>query len=229
MAENHCSIKEWPMQMRPREKLLQYGADTLSDSELLAIFLRTGVKGCSAVELANKLLVSFGDLSALLSATQNEFCTHVGLGPAKYAQLMAVLEMSKRYHRHQLERNISMTSSNAVAQYLSQLLRQLPYEWFYELYLDTQNQLISCDELFRGTINSANVYPREIVREVIKYNAASVILSHNHPSGIATPSDADRRITQRIVDALALIDVTVLDHFIIGQNDPYSFADHGLL
>lgn len=229
MTENHCSIKEWPMQMRPREKLLQYGADTLSDSELLAIFLRTGVKGCSAVELANKLLVSFGDLSALLSATQNEFCTHVGLGPAKYAQLMAVLEMSERYHRYQLERNISLTSSNAVAQYLSQLLRQLPYECFYVLYLDTQNQLISCDELFRGTINSANVYPREIVREVIKYNAASVILSHNHPSGIATPSDADRRITQRIVDALALIDVTVLDHFIIGQNDPYSFADHGLL
>ncbi len=229
MTDHHCSIKEWPIQLRPREKLLLHGANALSDSELLAIFLRTGIKGCSAVELANRLLVSFGNLNALLSATQQDFCAHAGLGPAKYAQLTAVLEMSERYHRHQLERNISMTSSNAVAQYLSQLLRQLPYECFYVLYLDTQNQLISCDELFRGTINSANVYPREIIREVIKYNAASVILSHNHPSGIATPSDADRRITQRIVDALALIDVTVLDHFIIGQNDPYSFADHGLL
>lgn len=229
MSDSHSSIKEWPEQMRPREKLLQYGAQSLSDSELLAIFLRTGVKGCSAVELANRLLVSFGGLNELLGANQQQFCEHLGLGPAKYAQLSAVLEMSKRFYRHRLESKISMTSSNAVAQYLSHLMRELQYECFYVLYLDNQNQLISCDEVFRGTINAASVYPREIVREVIKYNAASVILSHNHPSGIATPSEADRRITQRIVDALALIDVTVLDHFIIGQNDPYSFADHGLL
>ncbi|MGB1298700.1 MAG: RadC family protein [Psychrobium sp.] len=229
MSDSHSSIKEWPEQMRPREKLLQYGAQSLSDSELLAIFLRTGVKGCSAVELANRLLVSFGGLNELLGANQQQFCEHLGLGPAKYAQLSAVLEMSKRFYRHQLESKVSMTSSNTVAQYLSHLMRELQYECFYVLYLDNQNQLISCDEVFRGTINAASVYPREIVREVIKYNAASVILSHNHPSGIATPSEADRRITQRIVDALALIDVTVLDHFIIGQNDPYSFADHGLL
>lgn len=226
---NHHSIKEWPQLMRPREKLLRLGAQTLSDSELLAIFLRTGMKGCSAVELANRLLVSFGGLNPLLSANESEFCEHAGLGPAKYAQLCAVLEMSKRFYQHELTKSISLTSSNAAADYLIQLLRNLPYEAFMVIYLDSQHQLISCEELFRGTINSANVYPREIVREVIKHNAAAVILSHNHPSGIAQPSDADRRITTRIVDALLLIDVVVLDHFIIGKNDPYSFADHGLL
>lgn len=229
MTNQFSSIKAWPKMMRPREKLLQYGAHTLSDSELLAIFLRTGVKGCSAVELANRLLVSFDGLQGLLAASETEFCQHIGLGPAKYAQLTAVLEMSKRFHLHRFNRGVALTSSNAVADYLTSLLRGLPYESFYVIYLDSQNQLIRCDELFRGTINAANVYPRELVREVIKYNAASVILSHNHPSGIAKPSDADRRITQRIVEALALIDVTVLDHFIIGKNDPYSFADHGLL
>jgi len=226
---NHHSIKEWPQLMRPREKLLRLGAQTLSDSELLAIFLRTGMKGCSAVELANRLLISFGGLNALLSASESEFCQHAGLGPAKYAQLCAVLEMSKRFYQQELTKSISLTSSNAAADYLIQLLRNLPYEAFMVIYLDSQHQLISCEELFRGTINSANVYPREIVREVIKHNAAAVILSHNHPSGVAQPSDADRRITERIVDALSLIDVVVLDHFIIGKKDPYSFADHGLL
>lgn len=226
---DHHSIKEWPQLMRPREKLLKLGAHTLSDSELLAIFLRTGMKGCSAVELANRLLVSFGGLNPLLMANEIEFCEHLGLGPAKFAQLNAVLEMSKRYYQHDLSKSITLTSSNAASDYLTQLLKHLPYEVFMVIYLDSQHQLISCDELFRGTINAANVYPREIVREVIKHNAAAVILSHNHPSGIAQPSDADRRITQRIVDALLLIDVAVLDHFIIGTNDPYSFADHGLL
>jgi len=229
MADEHCSIKEWPQMMRPREKLLRLGAHTLSDSELLAIFLRTGMKGCSAVELANRLLISFGGLNPLLSASEGEFCEHVGLGPAKYAQLCAVLEMSKRFYQYQMANSVSLTSSSATADYLVQLLRNLPYEAFMVVYLDSQHQLICCEELFRGTINSANVYPREVIREVIKHNAAGVILAHNHPSGIAIPSDADRRITQRIVDALCLIDVTVLDHFIIGKNDPYSFADHGLL
>jgi len=229
MAEDHCSIKEWPQMMRPREKLLRLGANTLSDSELLAIFLRTGIKGCSAVELANRLLISFGGLNPLLSANEAEFCKHLGLGPAKYAQLRAVLEMSKRFYQYQMANSLSLTSSSATADYLVQLLRNLPYEAFIVVYLDSQHQLICSEELFRGTINSANVYPREVIREVIKYNAAAVILAHNHPSGIAMPSDADRRITQRIVETLSLIDVTVLDHFIIGKNDPYSFADHGLL
>jgi len=215
--------------MKPREKLLNQGAKVLSDAELLAIFLRTGVKGCSAVELAQRLLVNFNGLNGLLKASKEGFCTEFGLGPAKYAQLQAVLEMSRRYYQHQLSNPITLTNSSATADYLIAQLRDLGYETFMVLYLDNQHQLICAQELFRGTINAANVYPREIVREVIKHNAAAIILSHNHPSGIAEPSDADRRITQRIKAALSLIDVTVLDHFIIGENNPYSFADHGLL
>jgi len=223
------SIKDWPDSMKPREKLLNQGAKVLSDAELLAIFLRTGVKGCSAVELAQRLLVNFNGLNGLLKASKEGFCTEFGLGPAKYAQLQAVLEMSRRYYQHQLSNPITLTNSSATADYLIAQLRDLGYETFMVLYLDNQHQLICAQELFRGTINAANVYPREIVREVIKHNAAAIILSHNHPSGIAEPSDADRRITQRIKAALSLIDVTVLDHFIIGENNPYSFADHGLL
>lgn len=223
------SIKDWPDSMRPREKLLGQGAKALSDAELLAIFLRTGIKGCSAVELAQRLLVSFNGLSSLLKASEQEFCQELGLGPAKYVQLQAVLEMSRRHYQHQLARPVTLTNSSATADYLTAQLRDLAYETFMVLYLDNQHRLICAQELFRGTINAANVYPREIVREVIKYNAAAIILSHNHPSGIAEPSDADRRITSRIREALSLIDVTVLDHFIIGSNAPYSFADHGLL
>jgi len=223
------SIKDWPDSMRPREKLLKQGAAALSDAELLAIFLRTGVKGCSAVDLANNLLVNFAGLSGLLNATEGDFCKHFGLGPAKYVQLQAVLEMTRRHYKYQLNDLTVLNDSGATADYLVAQLRDLEYECFMVLYVDNQHQLICAQELFRGTINAANVYPREIVREVIKYNASAVILSHNHPSGIAQPSDADRRITRRIKDALSLIDVTVLDHFIIGKNIPYSFADHGLL
>ncbi|NRA60805.1 MAG: DNA repair protein RadC [Psychrobium sp.] len=223
------SIKDWPNSLQPREMLLHHGANSLSDAQLLAIFLRTGSKGFSAVDLANHLLVAFGGLSPLLKASQQEFCQHLGLGPAKYAQLQAVLEMSKRHYQQQLQAPLALTSSKATADYLIATLRDLPYEAFMVLYLDNQHQLITSEELFRGTINSANVYPREIVRQVIKHNAAAIILSHNHPSGISEPSQADRRITERIKAALALIDVTVLDHFIIGKNRPYSFADHGLL
>lgn len=223
------SIKDWPDSMRPREKLIAQGAKALSDAELLAIFLRTGVKGCSAVELAQRLLVNFNGLSGLLKASQREFCHELGLGPAKYVQLQAVLEITRRHYQHQLSAPITLTNSSATADYLTAQLRDLSYETFMVLYLDNQHRLICAQELFRGTINAANVYPREVVREVIKYNAAAIILSHNHPSGIAEPSDADRRITSRIKEALSLIDVTVLDHFIIGSNTPYSFADHGLL
>lgn len=223
------SIKDWPSSLQPRERLLSQGAQALSDAELLAIFLRTGVKGFSAVELAQRLLVNFKGLSGLLKAPQQSFCNEFGLGSAKYVQLQAVLELSRRHYRHQLTTPISLTSSSATADFLTAQLRDLRYESFVVIYLDNQHQLICSQELFRGTINAANVYPREIVREVIKDNAAAIILSHNHPSGIAEPSDADRRITSRIREALALIDVTVLDHFIIGKSDPYSFADHGLL
>lgn len=223
------SIKQWPAGMRPREKLLTQGAKALSDAELLAIFLRTGVKGMSAVTLANNLLISFGSLPALLRATQDEFCQHFGLGIAKYAQLQASSELTKRCLKYRLQRMTALTSSQQTADYLRVQLAELPYEAFMVIYLDNQHQVIECEQLFRGTINAASVYPREIVRQVIKYNAAAVILSHNHPSGIAEPSQSDIRITKRIKEALILIDVSVLDHVIIGSGKPYSFADHGLI
>lgn len=223
------SIKQWPAQMRPREKLLAQGAEALSDAELLAIFLRTGVKGTSAVTLANNLLVSFGSLSALLEASPEEFCQHFGLGLAKYAQLQATSELTKRCSKDKLHQSGPLTSSQQTVDYLTHQIGNLPYETFVVIYLDNQHQIIHCEELFRGTINAANVYPREIVRQVIKYNAAAVILSHNHPSGITEPSQSDIRITKRIKEALNLIDVSVLDHVIIGSETPYSFAEHGLI
>jgi len=223
------SIKQWPVQMRPREKLLAQGATALSDAELLAIFLRTGVPGMSAVALANNLLVAFGGLPALLQASQSEFCQHVGLGEAKYAQLQASAELTKRCLKQQLHHVVTLTSSMQTIDYLKVQLGNLPYESFVVIYLDNQHQILQSEELFRGTINAANVYPREIVRQVIKYNAAAVILSHNHPSGITEPSQSDIRITKRIKAALILIDVSILDHVIIGLGNPYSFADHGLI
>ena len=223
------SIKQWPVNLRPREKLLAHGVESLSDAELLAIFLRTGVKGVSAVTLAQDLLVSFGSLSALINASEQEFCQHLGLGVAKYTQLQATTELAKRCLKNELEQAVALTSSSQTANYLQLKLADLPYEVFVVIYLDNQYHVLECEELFRGTINAANVYPREIVRQVIKYNAAAVILSHNHPSGIAEPSQSDIRITKRIKEALMLIDVSVLDHLIIGSESPYSFADHGLI
>lgn len=223
------SIKQWPAGMRPREKLLTHGAKALSDAELLAIFLRTGVKGMSAVTLADKLLLAFGGLPALLQASQSEFCQHLGLGVAKYAQLQATSELTKRCLRHRLADPKALTSSQQTSDYLRVQLGNLPYEAFVVIFLDNQHRILRCEELFRGTINAASVYPREIVRQVIKYNAAAVILSHNHPSGIAEPSQSDIRITKRITEALRLLDVSVLDHVIIGSDTPYSFAEHGLI
>ena len=223
------SIKHWPQQVRPREKLLAQGASALSDAELLAIFLRTGVRGLSAVALANNLLVNFGSLPALLQASKTEFCQQVGLGEAKYAQLQASAELTKRCLKQQLQQIVALTSSAQTMDYLQAKLVNLPYESFVVIYLDNQHQVLQCEELFRGTINAANVYPREIVRQVIKYNAAAVILSHNHPSGISEPSQSDIRITNRIKAALILIDVSILDHVIIGFGNPYSFADNGLI
>lgn len=227
--EYTMSIKQWPPQMRPREKLLSQGATALSDAELLAIFLRTGVQGMSAVTLANNLLVAFGSLPALLQASKADFCQHFGLGEAKYAQLQASAELTKRCLAQQLRHREALTSSQHTIDYLKLQLAHLPYEAFMVIYLDNQHQVLQCEELFRGTINQASVYPREIVRQVIKYNAAAVILSHNHPSGITEPSQSDIRITERIKAALVLIDVSVLDHVIIGSENPYSFADHGLI
>ena len=223
------SIKHWPEQERPREKLIQHGAGALSDAELLAIFLRTGTQGLSAVELARRLLTHFGGLRSLLSATKDEFCQGLGLGDAKYSQLQAVLEMSKRHLQEELMRADVFNSAEQVRIYLSSQLRHVPREVFAVLFLDSQHRLIRYQELFMGTIEAAAVYPREVVKAALQYNAAAVILAHNHPSGVAEPSQADIAITARIGDALKLIDVRMLDHFVVGDGDPVSLAERGLI
>lgn len=223
------AITDWPADERPREKLLQRGAQALSDAELLAIFLRTGVPGCNAVELARQLLLEFGSLRALLTADKAQFCQGKGLGPAKYVQLQAVLEMSNRYLGEFLHRGDTLTSPDLVKRYLQCKLRDRHQEVFAMLLLDNQHRVLQFNELFFGTIDSASVYPREIVRTVLKHNAAAVILCHNHPSGVAEPSNADRFITDRIIAALKLIDVRVLDHLVIGDGETTSFAERGWL
>jgi DNA repair protein RadC len=223
------AITDWLAEDRPREKLLQRGSAALTDAELLAIFLRTGVKGKSAVDLARDLLADFGSLKALLDADHQRFCEAHGLGDAKYAQLQAVLEMAKRHFKEILQRGSALTSPDITRAYLSAQLRGYSYEVFACLFLDNQHRVIQLDELFRGTIDGASVYPREVVRKALHHNAAAVIFAHNHPSGIAEPSAADKHITEKLKQALALFDIRVLDHFIIGDGDPYSFAEHGLI
>ncbi|MGJ0492322.1 MULTISPECIES: RadC family protein [Methylobacter] len=223
------AIKDWPAEERPREKLLQRGSTALTDAELLAIFLRTGTPGKSAVDLARDLLADFGSLQALLDADLSRFCQANGLGSAKYAQLQAVLEMARRHFKEILRRGNALTSPDITRAYLSAHLRGYSYEVFACLFLDNQHRVIQLDELFRGTIDSASVYPREVARQALQYNAAAVIFAHNHPSGISEPSHADKQITEKLKQALALFDIRVLDHFIIGDGQPYSFAEHGLL
>ena len=223
------SIKDWPEGERPREKLLERGAGALSDAELLAIFLRTGIPGKSAVDLARELLTDFGGLTGLLAADRRRFCDGKGLGTAKYAQLQAVLELSRRYLLTRLSGQDVLTSPEATRDYLKLRLYGSPHEIFACLFLDNRHRVIVYEELFRGTIDGASVHPREVVRRVIQTNAAAVIFAHNHPSGVAEPSQADLRITQRLKEALALIDVRVLDHIIVGDGDGTSFAERGLL
>ncbi|MGR9052855.1 MAG: RadC family protein [Gammaproteobacteria bacterium] len=223
------AIKDWPAEERPREKLLQRGAGALTDAELLAIFLRTGVRGKSAVALARELLDEYGSLRVLLDASQERFCRSNGLGDAKYAQLQAVLEMARRHFYEILERGNALTSPDVTRAFLSARLKGYSYEVFACLFLDNQHRVIKLEELFRGTIDSASVYPREVVKRVLHHNAAAVIFAHNHPSGIAEPSQADRSITEKLCQALMLFDIRVLDHFIVGDGPPYSFAEHGLL
>lgn len=223
------SISDWPEQERPREKLLSRGAEALNDAELLAIFLRTGVQGRSAVDLARDLLTNFGGLVGLLSASRAEFSAGKGLGMAKYAQLQATLELSRRYLRAEIAERDVLTSPEAVRNYLKSRLRVHPHEVFACLFLDNRHRVIEYRELFRGTIDGASVHPREVVREAMRWNAAAVIFAHNHPSGVAEPSQADVRITQRLQDALALVDVRVLDHIVIGEGGGTSFAERGLL
>lgn len=223
------SIANWPAAERPREKLLSLGPRALSDAELLAIFLRVGCVGKSAVDLARELLQEYGGLRPLLESSQTEFCKGLGLGNAKYAQLQAVLEMGRRHLSAAMKTGDLLTSPDLVRNYLSAQLRHQPREVFAVLFLDNQNRLITYEELFFGTIDGASVYPREVVRRAIAHNCAAVILSHNHPSGVAEPSQADCRITQRLQAALDLIDVRVIDHMVVGDGEVISFAERGLL
>lgn len=223
------AITDWPANERPREKLLSRGSDALSDAELLAIFLRTGCSGKSAVDLARELLSSFGGLRQLMEASQKEFCKGKGLGQAKFAQLQAVLEMSRRHLAQGLEQNPCMNSSRAVKDFLSAQLRHHKSEVFAVMLLDSQHQLIRFVEVFQGTIDGATVYPRDVVKLALGHNAAAVIFAHNHPSGIAEPSEADRAITRRLRDALAIIDIRTLDHMIVGNSEVLSFAERGLI
>jgi DNA repair protein RadC len=223
------AITDWPADERPREKLLDRGAGALTNAELLAIFLRTGVAGKTAVDLARELLDAYGGLAGLLSAPRALFCQAKGLGEAKYAQLQAVLEMSRRYLRDEITGRDVMSSPEATRNYLKLRLRGFPHEVFACLFLDNRHRVIEYRELFRGTIDGASVHPREVVREAVRWNAAAVIFAHNHPSGVAEPSQADLRITQRLRDALDLIDVRVLDHIVVGDGEGTSFAERGLL
>lgn len=222
-------LKDWPEQEKPREKLRNLGAQSLSDAELLAIFLRTGVKGCHVVDLARKLLQTFGSIGAIYKANEHEFCQVNGLGVAKYVQLQACLELSKRYFAEELSVGHILTSSQASKNFLMAELRHETHEVFAMLLLNNQHQVITFERLFQGTINAAAVYPRVVVEQVLKHGASAVIFAHNHPSGIAEPSMADKQITQQLKQALALIDVKVLDHMIIAHHHCYSFAEHAIL
>ena len=223
------SIADWPEDERPREKLLEKGARALSDAELLAIFLRTGVPGKSAVQLARELLDALGGLPGLMAADERRFCATKGLGRAKFAQVRAITELAHRYLHAEIKDIDVLTSPDATRDYLKLKLGRLPYEVFVCLLLDNRHRVLGYEELFRGTIDGASVHPREVVRLVMESNAAAVIFAHNHPSGVAEPSQADLRITERLRDALALIDVRVLDHLIVGEGRGTSLAERGLI
>ncbi|MDA0188744.1 MAG: DNA repair protein RadC [Proteobacteria bacterium] len=224
------AITDWPADERPRERLLAQGAAALSDAELLAIFLRVGLPGKSAVDLARELIGRFGGLTRLFAATRSEFSAVPGMGPAKYAQLQAVLEMARRALAEELRAGAAFGSPGAVRDYLRLHLAGLPHEVFYALWLDAQHRLLAAEELFRGTLTQTSVFPREVVKRALAHNAAAVILAHNHPSGVAEPSPADELLTRELRQTLALVDVRVLDHFIVaGQAQPLSFAERGLM
>jgi DNA repair protein RadC len=223
------AIRDWPSDERPREKLLGKGAAALSDAELLAILLRTGTRGHSALDLARDVLKNFHSLRKLIAADRQRFCAERGLGLARFAELQAAVEIARRQMSETLRAGPSLASPRATRDFLSSQLRDLEHEVFCCLYLDKRHRLIQFQELFRGTIDGASVHPREIVRQALQYNAAALIFAHNHPSGVAEASQADELITRRLRDALALVDIRVLDHLIVGDNNCLSFAERGLL
>jgi len=223
------AITDWPEQERPREKLLQRGAGALSDAELVAIFLRTGVQGKTAVDLARELLASHSGLRPLLDAEKDQVCATPGLGEAKYVLFQAALELGRRYLDQTIARDDAMTSAADTQRYLTACLRHHPHEVFACLFLDNRHRVIAFEELFQGSIACASVHPRQVVRRCLHHNAAAAIFAHNHPSGIAEPSEADVQLTHRLRKALELIDVRVLDHFVVGDGAGVSFAERGLI
>lgn len=223
------AITDWPEGERPREKLIARGAASLSDAELLAIFLRTGVAGKSAVDLARELLTQFGSLTQLFAASEADFCAVHGMGQAKFVQLQAIREMSLRGLREELQRGDALNSPRVVREYLQLLLGGRQQEVFLVLFLDTQHRVIASEELFHGTLSQTSVYPREVVKRALAHNAAAVILAHNHPSGVAEPSQSDKLLTDALKQALSLVDVRVLDHFVVAVGRTLSFAEQGLL
>lgn len=223
------AITDWPQLERPREKLLNLGSSALSDAELLAIFIRTGVAGKTAVDLGRELLNEFGSLRHIVGADKERFCQGHGLGIAKYVQLQAAIEIALRYLQETLQKQDVIKNPQDTYNYLIARLRCRENEIFACLFLDNSHQVICYDELFEGTINAATIHPREVVKKALRYNAAAVILAHNHPSGNATPSHADINITHVLKDALKLVDIRLIDHIIIGDGQIISFAEQGLL
>lgn len=223
------AITDWPAGERPREKLMQMGAHTLSDAELLAIFLRVGVTGKTAVDLARDLLKQFHSLNGIFSADLKQMKAVHGMGESKYCQLQAVLEMSKRALLEELQSSEALSSPQQVMRYLQLTIGQKSHEVFVALFLDTQNRCIASETLFEGSLMQTSVYPREVVKRALAHNAAAVIFAHNHPTGVAQPSRADEMITQTLKEALALVDVRVLDHIVVAGNQTYSFVEHGLI
>ncbi|MBE0624531.1 MAG: DNA repair protein RadC [Burkholderiales bacterium] len=223
------AITDWPELERPREKLLKLGPAKLSDAELVAIFLRTGVRGKSAVDLARELLLHCGGLSSLFAAKRSDLAGLPGLGDAKFSQLQAVMEMARRALAETLRSGDALGSPAAVRDFLRLTLAKREHEVFLAVLLDAQNRVLACEELFRGTLTQTSVYPREVVKCALEHNAAAVILAHNHPSGVAEPSHADQVLTQSLKHALDLVDIRVLDHFIVAGNSALSFAERGLI
>ncbi len=223
------TIRNWPAAERPRERFLARGPDALSDAELLAIFLRTGTNGKTAVDMARELLQAFGGLRPLLEAERHRFCAMHGLGTATYVQLQSVLEMARRHLQEQLQREDVLENPEMTRRYLISRLRHYRHEVFACLFLDNRHRVIAFEELFHGTIDGASVHPREVVSQALQHNATAVILAHNHPSGVAEPSRADIQLTRRLVDAMGLMDIRVLDHLVIGDGPGVSLAERGLL
>lgn len=222
-------IRDWPSEERPREKLTARGPGALSDAELLAICLRTGTGSATALDLARTLLERFGGLRALLHAEPAALLSVDGIGPARVVELRTLAEIGRRVLREGAVRGDAMHDPEAVRRFLLAELRDLRFEVFCCLFLDARHRVLRFDQLFRGTVDGASVHPREVVRAALAANAAAVVLVHNHPSGVAEPSRADVRITERLRSALALVDVRVLDHLVVGDTEVVSFAERGLL